>query len=104
MNTYMMKSPTYYAVSIQGYQNKFGWYLCAETEDELMEFAKKFNMDWSWNMRTGVLSFKDKSLMLKRPEYVQNGDVVVAYDDWETWRVNVWTSEEFEKKFTKVDE
>ena len=106
MNTYMMKSPTYYAVSIQGYQNKFGWYLCAETEDELMEFARKFNMDWSWNMRKGVLSFKDKSegVKLHRPEHVQIGDVVVAYDDWGKWRVQVWTSEEFDKKFIKVDE
>lgn len=108
MNTYMMKSPTYYAVSIQGFQNKFGWYLCGETEDELMEFAKKFNMDWSWNMRTGVLSFKDKSDGVKRvmPEYVQIGDVVTAYDDWGrgTCYIQVWTSEEFDKKFIKVDE
>lgn len=104
MNTYMMKSPIYYAVSIQGYQNKFGWYL--SNEDEIDKFAKKFNMDWHWNMRTGVLSFEDKSKGIKilRPEYVKIGDVVAAYDDWETWRVHVWTSEEFEKKFIKVDE
>ena len=38
MNTYMKKSPIYHAIVIRGYQNKFGWYLCAETEDELMEF------------------------------------------------------------------
>ena len=84
MNTYMMKSPIYYAVSIQGYQNKFGWYLCDETEDELIEFAKMVNADWTWNMRTGVLSFKDKSegVKLNRPEHVKIGDVVVAYDDW----------------------
>ena len=67
MNTYMMKSPVYYAVSIQG--------------------------------------FKDKSegVKLNRPEHVQIGHVVVAYDDWGTWRVEVWSSEEFEKKFIKVD-
>ena len=106
MNTYMMKSPLYYAVSIQGYQNKFGWYLCPETEDELMEFAKKFNMDWHWNMRKGILSFNDKSegVKINRPEHVKIGEVVVAYNDWETWRVEVWTFEEFEKKFIKVDE
>ena len=100
----MMKSPTYYAVSIQGYRNKFGWYL--SNEDEIDEFAKKFNMDWHWNMRTGVLSFKDKAEgeNLYRPEHVQIGDVVVAYNDCETWRVEVWTSEGFYKKFTKVDD
>ena len=106
MNTYMKKSPIYYAVSIQGFEDKYGWYLCDETEDELIEFAKMVNADWSWNMRTGVLSFKDKSegVKLNRPEHVQIGDVVVAYNDWEKWRVDVWTSEEFEKKFIKVDE
>ena len=61
--------------------------------------------DWSWNMKTGVLSFRDKSdgVKLNRPEHVKIGDVVAAYNDWETWRVQVWTSEEFEKKFIKVD-
>ena len=58
-------------------------------------------------MRTGVLSFKDnksKGVNLNRPEYVKIGDVVVAYDDWERHAVvQVWTSEEFEKKFIKVD-
>ena len=104
MNTYMMKSPIYYAISIQGFQNKFGWYL--SNEDEIDEFAKKFNMDWHWNMRKGILSFTDKSegVKLNRPEHVKIEDVVVAYDDWGTWHVDVWTSEEFEKKFIKVDE
>jgi hypothetical protein len=104
MHTYMKKSPVYYAVSIQGFEDKYGWYLCDETEDELIEFAKMVNADWSWNMRTGVLSFKDKSegVKLNRPERVKIGDVVVAYNDWEKWRVDVWTSEEFEKKFIKV--
>ena len=105
MNTYMKKSPIYYALSIQGFEDKYGWYLCDETEDELMDFAKMVNADWSWNMRTGVLSFKDKSegVKLNRPEHVKIGDVVVAYNDWDKWRVYVWTSEEFEKKFIKVD-
>lgn len=105
MNTYMMKSPIYYAVSIQGLLDKYGWYLCDETENELDEFAKMVNADWSWNMRTGVLSFRDRSegVKLNRPEHVKIGDVVVAYDDWGKWRVDVWTSEEFEKKFIKVD-
>lgn len=105
MDTYMMKSPIYYAVSIQGFHNEFGWYLWSETEDEIDKFAKKFNMDWHWNMRTGVLSFEDKSkgVKLNRPEHVQIGDVVVAYDDWGTWRVYVWTSENFEKSFIKVN-
>ena len=102
MNTYIMKSPIYYAVSIQGYPYDSAWHL--SNEDEIDEFAKKFNMDWHWNMRTGVLSFKDKSegIKLKRPEHVQIGDVVVAYDDCGTWRVYNYTSEEFEKKFIKV--
>ena len=104
MNTYMMKSPIYHAIFIQGFKDKNGWYL--SNEDEIDEFARKFNMDWSWNARKGVLSFKDKSegVKLNRPEHVQLGDVVVAYDDWETWRVQVWASEEFDKKFIKVDE
>lgn len=103
MNTYMKKSPIYHTIFIQGFQNKFGWYL--SNEDEIDEFAKKFNMDWSWNMRKGVLSFKDKSegVKLNRPEYVQIGDVVVAYNDWEKWRVDVWTSEDFDKNFIKID-
>lgn len=109
MNTYMMKSPTYYAVEVKGSQvfwkDGKDFYYVLENEDEIDEFAKKFNMDWYWNMRTGVLSFEDKSkgVKLNRPEYVKIGDVVVAYDDWEIWRVQVWTSEEFEKKFIKVD-
>lgn len=104
MNTYMMKSPIYYIIVIQGFKDKNGWYL--SNEDEIDEFSRKFNMDWSWNMRKGVLSFKDKSegMKLNRPEHVQLGDVVGAYDDWGTWRVQVWTSEEFDKKFIKVDE
>ena len=104
MNTYTMKSPIYHGIHIQGFKDKNGWYL--SNEDEIDEFARKFNMTWSWNMRKGVLSFKDKSegVKLKRPEYVQIGDVVVAYDDWGTWRVDVWTSEDFKKKFIKVDE
>ena len=104
MNTYMMKSPIYYAVAIRGFKNEFGWYL--SNEEEIDEFAKKFNMDWHWNMRKGVLSFEDKleKVKLNRPEHVQIGDVVVAYDDWETWRVYVWTSEEFEKNFIRVNE
>ena len=106
MELYMKKSPIYHTIFIQGFKDKNGWYLCDETEDEIDEFASKFNMDWSWNARKGVLSFKDKSegVKLNRPEHVQLGDVVVAYDDWGTWRVQVWTSEEFDKKFIKVDE
>ena len=86
-------------------KNGKDFYYVLENEDEIDEFAKKFNMDWYWNMRKGILSFKDKSegVKLNRPEYVQIGDVVVAYNDWEKWRVDVWTSEEFEKKFIKVD-
>ena len=55
-------------------------------------------------MRIGVLSFYDKSkgVKLDRPEYVQIGDVVMAYDDYGTWRVYNYISEEFEKKFIKV--
>ena len=104
MTIYMKKSSIYYAIFIQGFKDKNGWYL--SNEDEIDEFAKKFNMDWHWNMRTGVLSFEDKSkgVKLNRPEHVQIGDVVVAYDDWGTWRVYAWTSEEFEKKFIKVGE
>ena len=103
MNTYIMKSPIYYAIFIHGFNDKDGWHL--SNEDEIDEFAKKFNMDWHWNMRTGVLSFYDKSngVKLKRPEHVQIGDVVMAYDDCGTWRVYNYTSEEFEKKFIKVD-
>ena len=103
MNTYMKKSPIYYAIVIQGFQNKFGWYL--SNEDEIDEFAKKFNMDWDWDSKNEVLSFSDKSkgIKLNRPEHVQIGDVVVAYDDWGTWRVDVWTSDEFEKNFIRVD-
>ena len=63
-------------------------------------------MDWSWNARKGVLSFKDKSegVKLNRPEHVQLGDVVVAYDDWGKWRVDLWDLEEFEKQFIGVNE
>lgn len=102
MNTYIIKSPIYYAVSIQGYPYDSAWHL--SNEDEIDEFAKKFNMDWHWNMRKGILSFKDKSegIKLKRPEHVQIGNVVVAYNDWDIWRVYNYTSEEFEKKFIKV--
>ena len=102
MNTYIMKSPIYYAIHIQGFNDKDVWYL--SNEDEIDEFAQKFNMDWHWNMRTGVLSFYDKSkgVKLDRPEYVQIGDVVMAYDDCGTWRVYTWSYEDFEKKFIKV--
>ena len=109
MNTYMLKSPIYYAVGVKGSEvflesGKDSYYVL-ENDDEIDEFAKKFNMDWHWNMRKGILSFEDKStgVKLNRPEHVQIGDVVVAYNDWETWRVQTWTSEEFEKKFIKVD-
>ena len=44
-----------------------------------------------------------RGVKLNRPEHVQIGDVVVAYNDWGKWRVDVWTSEEFEKKFIKVE-
>jgi len=103
MTLYMKKSPIYYTIFIQGFKDKNGWYL--SNEDEIDEFAKKFNLDWHWNMRKGVLSFKDKSdgEKIYRPGYVQIGDVVAAYDDWGTLRVEVCTSEEFEKKFIKVD-
>ena len=106
MNTYMMKSPVYYAVPIQGFQDKYGWYLCDETEDELIDFAKMVNADIHWNMRTGVLSFTDKSegVKLNRPEHVKIGQVVVAYDDCGTWQVDLWDLDEFEKKFIKVNE
>ena len=99
MNKYIMKSPIYYAVSIQGCHDNNGWHI--SNEDEIDEFAKKFNMDWHWNMRTRVLSFYDKSkgVKLDRPEYVQIGDVVMAYDDCGTWRVYTWSYEDFEKKF-----
>jgi len=108
IGTYMMKSPIYYAVGVKGSQvfwkNGTDSYYVLENEDEIDEFAKKFNMDWHWNMRTGVLSFEDKSegVKINRPEYVEIGDVVVAYYDWDKWRVYVWTSEDFEKKFIKV--
>lgn len=103
MNTYMKKSPIYHTIFIQGFKDKNGWYL--SNEDEIDEFAKKFDMDWHWNMRKGILSFEDmsKGVKLNRPEYVKIGDVVVGYDDWGTWRVDVWTSEEFEKNFIRVD-
>lgn len=103
MTLYMKKSPIYYTISIQGFKDKDGWHL--SNKDEIDEFAKKFNMYWYWNIRNGVLSFRDKSegIKLNRPEGVQIGDVVVAYDDWETWRVYAWASEEFEKQFVKVE-
>ena len=110
MNTYMMKSPRYYAVKVKGqqvfWQNGEASYYVLKNAGEIDEFAKKFNMGWAWDKRTGVLSFKDKSegVKLNRPEHVKIGDVVAAYNDWETWRVQVWTSEEFEKKFIKVKE
>lgn len=46
-------------------------------------------MDWHWDSKNGVISFYDKSdgIKLNRPEHVQIGDVVVAYDDWGTWHV-----------------
>ena len=47
MDTYMRRSPIYYAVRIQGYTNEFGWQL--SNGDEIDEFAKKFNMEWEWN-------------------------------------------------------
>ena len=104
MNKYIMKSPIYYAVSIQGCHDNNGWHL--SNEDEIDEFAKKFNMDWRWNMRTGVLSFYDKSkgVKLDRPEYVQIGNVVMAYDDCGTWRVYTWSYEDFKKKFIMSNE
>ena len=102
MNTYMKKSPIYHVIHIQGFQNEFGWYL--SNEDEIDEFAKKFNMDWHWNMRKGVLDFTDKGgeTTLNRPWNVKIGQVVVAYDDCGTWREELWDLEEFEKKFIKV--
>ena len=109
MNKYMKKSLTYYAVEVKGQQefwkNGKDFYVL-ENEDEIDEFAKKFNMDWHWNMGKGVLSFEDKSegKKLNRPEYVLIGDVVVAYYDWDKWCVQVWTFEDFERNFIKVDE
>ena len=102
MDTYMRRSPIYYAVRIQGSTNEFGWQL--SNGDEIDEFAKKFNMEWEWNSNSGVLSFKDKSkgVKLNRPEHVLIGDVVVAYDDWGTWRVYECTSEDFEKIFIGI--
>ena len=48
--TYMMKSPTYYAVEVKGrkafWKNGKDFYYVLENEDEIDEFAKKFNMDW----------------------------------------------------------
>ena len=109
MTLYMKKSPIYYVIHIQGFKNEFGWYL--SNEDEIDEFAKKFDMDWHWNMRTGVLSFEDKSkrVKLNRPEHVQIGDVVAAYDEGGSWCggiwwVHVWTSEEFEKQFIRIEQ
>ena len=104
MTLYMKKSPIYYTIFIQGFKDKNGWYL--SNEDEIDEFAKKFNMDWHWNMRHGVLDFKDKSerVTLNRPWNVKIGQVVVAYDDWGTWRVDLWDLEEFEKQFIRVNE
>ena len=104
MNTYKMKSPIYYTIFIQGSKGKNGWYL--SNEDEIDEFAKKFNMDWYWNMRKGILSFKDKSegVKLLRPEYVKIGDVVAAYDDCGTWRVDLWDLEAFENNFISIKE
>ena len=108
MTTYRMKSPTYYAVKVKGqqvfWQNGMDSYYVLKNAGEIDEFAKKFNMSWYWNMRMGILSFKDKSdgVKLNRPEHVKIGNVVVAYNDWEKWRVDVWNSEEFEKKFIKV--
>ena len=101
MNTYMMRSPIYYAIFIQGFKDDNWWHL--SNRSEIDEFAKKFNMYWYWNIKDGVLSFSDKSegLKLVRPEHVQIGDVVVAYDDWDTWRVQVWNKDEFDKKFVK---
>ena len=104
MTLYMKKSPIYYTIFIQGFKDKNGWYL--SNEDEIDEFAKKFNMDWHWNMRHGVLDFKDKSegVTLNRPWNVKIGQVVVAYDDWGTWRVDLWDLEAFEKQFIGVNE
>lgn len=92
MNKYMMKSPVYYVVSIQGCHDNSMWNL--SNKDEIDEFANKFNMDWHWDSKNGVISFKDKSegIKLNRPEHVQIGGVVVAYDDWETWHVYSYDS------------
>ena len=102
MNTYVMKSPTYYAVHIQGSKDKVGCVLF--NEDEILDFAEKFHMSTKWNARKGILSFSftdDNPSYC--PEYVKIGDVVVAYDDGGIWMVEVWDSEEFERKFTKFD-
>ena len=104
MDIYMKKSPVYYTIFIQGFKDKNGWYLT--NEDEIDEFAKKFNMDWHWNMRKGVLDFKNKSeeVKLNRPWNVKLGQVVVAYDDWGTLRVDLWDLDEFEKQFIGINE
>ena len=56
-------------------------------------------------MRKGVLDFKDKceGVKLNRPWNVKIGDVVVAYDDGGTLRIDLWYLDEFEKQFVKVD-
>ena len=103
MNTYMKKSQIHYAIRIHGHTNEFGWQL--SNGDEIDEFAKKFNMDWDWNSKNGVLSLVDKSkeLNINRPEHVHIGDVVVAYDDCGTWRVYDCAYECFEKNFIRVE-
>ena len=102
MNTYVMKSPTYYAIHVQGSKNEVCYFL--SNEDEICDFAEKFHMRVKWNMRKGILSFSfTDGNPSYCPEYIRIGDVVVAYDDGGTWKVEVWDSEEFGRKFTRTD-
>lgn len=112
MDSYYMKSPVYYAVQVKGrkvFQNNGYFYYVLENEDEVDEFSKTFDIDWSWNMKKGELSFKykGKGVPLARPTDIGIGNVVTVYDDWsiyDNWgelQFNVWTEDEFNEKFHK---
>lgn len=110
IGTYQMRGPTYYAVEIRGrkvfLQDKKDFYCVLENEDEIDEFAKKFDSDWSWNMRTGRISFRDNRegvVPYVRPTNVDMGTVITVHDDWGAWRFNLWDKDEFDKKFRKAD-
>ena len=101
VSTFRKKSPTYKAIYIYGCRNKSGDYLWTDM-DELDEFAKSIQLDWTWDAKHGEVKFWV-------PGFTEQGfpkfSVMLGYvavSDGTLQHIEVWDEKSFNEDFEEV--